>query len=175
MTAPRSLAPRLVTDSLLAEHPGVVIVRGWRNLAIVVWTAQANGPAAELVNQTMNRPDTRGSRQSYVHVIHNKLPLPDGAARRSFMNLMRDRGRELACVGVVVLGGGFWASAMRNAVIGMRVLAPSNFDFNVFGSCEEVVDWLPAAHERQTGVAVPASALSQWLNTAREALPPTGS
>jgi hypothetical protein len=148
-----------------------VIVRGWRNLAIVVWTGQANGLAAELVSQTMDRPDVLGMRQSYVHVIHKELPLPDGAARRVFMQLMKARGQQLACVGIVVLDSGFWASAMRNAVIGMRVFAPNSFDFRVFGSCEEVADWLPAAHERQTGVAIPEPALIQWLSAAREAIP----
>lgn len=163
------------TDQLLVQEPGVVIVRGWRNLAICVWTGQATGPAASLVAQTLDRPDVQGLRQSFVHVIHNKRPLPDGDARRIFMQLMKERAAALACIGIVVLGSGFWASAMRNAVIGMRVFAPNTFDFRVFGSCEEVVSWLPLAHERHTGVAIPQLALAKWLGDAREALPHDGS
>jgi hypothetical protein len=165
------LIPKVVSDSLLVEEPGVVLARGWRNLAIVVWTGQATGPAAALIGQMLDRPEARGMRQSYIHVIHNKRPLPDAAARREFVQMMKNRARELACIGVVVLGSGFWASAMRNAVIGMRVFAPSSFDFRVFGSCEEVADWLPAAHERLTGVAIPENALTQWLSAARDAMP----
>jgi len=171
----RSTATNDSTDQLLAELPGVVMVRGWRNLAICVWTGQGTGPAAALVGRTLDRPEAQGLRQSFIHVIHNKLPLPDSNARKIFMQLMKDRAQGLACIGIVVLGSGFWASAMRNAVIGMRVFAPNTFDFRVFGACEEVVSWLPGAHERQTGVAIPSLALAKWLSHAREALPPTGS
>jgi hypothetical protein len=162
-------------DQLLVEQAGVMIVRGWRNLGICVWTGQATGHAAAMVAQTLDRPEVQGLRQSFVHVIHNKLPLPDSKARQIFMQLMKDRADGLACIAIVVLGSGFWASAMRNAVIGMRVFAPSTFDFRVFGSCEEVVGWLPAAHERQTGIVIPPLALAKWLSNAREALPRTGS
>lgn len=171
----RSPTPNDSTDQLLAEFPGVVVVRGWRNLAICVWTGQATGPAASLVSRTLDRPEAQGLRQSFIHVIHNKRPLPDSNARQIFMQLMKERAEGLACIGIVVLGSGFWASAMRNAVIGMRVFAPNTFDFRVFGACEEVIGWLPAAHERQTGVVIPPLALAKWLGNAREALPPTGS
>jgi hypothetical protein len=167
----RSLPPNAPADALLAEQPGVFSVRGWRNLAICVWTGQATGPAAEQVKRTMDRPDAHGMCQSFVHVIHNKLPLPDSAARQVFMSLLKERSDTLACIAVVVLGTGFWASAMRNAVIGLRVFAPSNFEFRVFGTCEEVVAWLPTAHEKQTGVAIPPTALAKWLGGARDILP----
>lgn len=158
-----SQLPTIVADAQLAEMPGVVSVRGWRNLTICIWTGQATGPAAQLVKTTIDRPQTQGVRQSFVHVINENLPLPDSASRSIFMTLMKERADDLACVAVVVLGSGFWASAMRNAVIGMRVFAPRNFDFRVFGSCDEVVLWLPAAHEKHTGVALPPDALAQWL------------
>lgn len=151
------------SDVLLAEVPGVVTLRGFSNIAIATWTGQATGEAAEVVVSSMDRPEVQGRRQSYVHVIHNKLPLPDAAARHVFMTSMKGRSSELACVAIVVLGTGFWASAMRNAVIGMRVFAPRAFEFRVFGSCEEVVAWLPAMHELKTGVAISPIALGRWL------------
>jgi hypothetical protein len=158
----------VVTDALLVEQPGVVVVRGWRNLSICVWTDKATGPTARLVMGTLDRPGAQGLRQSFVHVIHNKRPLPDSDARHVFMQAMKERADSLACVAVVVLGSGFWASAMRNAVIGMRVFAPSTFDFRVFGACEEVVGWLPGAHEKHTGITIPPVALASWLSAARE-------
>jgi hypothetical protein len=138
-------------------------VRGCKNLAVAIWTGQATGPAAELVVQTLERPEARGGRQSFVHVIHNQLPLPDAEAREVFMRTMKDYAPRLACIAIVVLGSGFWASAMRNAVIGMRVFAPRGFEFRVFGSCAEVVEWLPTCHQKETGVAIAPSDLSRWL------------
>lgn len=150
-------------DVPLAEHPGVVTVRGYRNVAFVAWTGQATRAAAETVVQLMDRPEVRGLRQSFVHVIHNRLPLPDADARHVFMQSMKERASDLACVAIVVRGTGFWASAMRSAVVGMRVFAPANFQFGVFGSHEEVVAWLPTKHTLQTGVELPPGAVSHWL------------
>jgi hypothetical protein len=150
---------------LLGELPGVVSVRGCKNLAIAIWSGQATGPSAELVVQALDRPELRGTRQSFVHVIHDQLPLPDSAARDVFMRTMKGRAKDLACVAIVVLGSGFWASAMRNAVIGMRVFAPRGFEFRVFGSCDEVIAWLPDVHAKETGVVIAPADLSRWLQS----------
>lgn len=56
--------------------------------------------------------------------------------------MMTERSSELACVAVVVGGTGFWASAMRNAVIGLRVFASRGFELRLHGSADEVVAWL---------------------------------
>jgi hypothetical protein len=82
-----------------------------------------------------------------------------------------ERGNELACVAVVVGGTGFWASAMRNAVIGLRVFASRKFELRLHGTVDEVVTWLPSAHQQQTQVELPASALREWLKQAQELEP----
>lgn len=157
-------SPARAVSAIVAELPGVVVLRGLANLTLCTWHGQATGRAAELVTQTMDRPELRGRRQSFIHVIHTGLPLPDAEARQVFMNTMKERANDLACVAVVVLGTGFWASAMRNAVIGMRVFAPRAFEFRVFGTCDEVVDWLPTANEKLAGVALAPEALRALLS-----------
>ena len=150
----------------VAAYPGVVTISGWRNVRIVSWVAQAIGPAVEEVHRAMDRSQSF-PQYSWVHLIRDKLPLPDARARDGFVRMMRDRSSELACVAVVVGGTGFWASAMRNAVIGLRVFAPGKFDLRLHGSIDEVVTWLPNAHQRKTQVELPATALRELLMQAQ--------
>jgi hypothetical protein len=154
----------------IAEYPGVVTISGWQNLRIVSWVAQAVGPAVDELALAMDR--SRDFPQcSWVHLIRDKLSLPDAAARSGFVRLMTDRSSEIACVAVVVGGTGFWASAMRNAVIGLRVFASRKFELRLHGTADEVVLWLPSAHQRQTRVELPANSLREWLKQAEELEP----
>ena len=146
----------------VAEYPGVVTISGWQNLRIVSWVAQGIGPAVDVIHLSMDRSKDF-PQYSWVHLIRDKLPLPDAMAREGFVRMMRERSNELACVAVVVGGTGFWASAMRNAVIGLRVFAPGKFDLRLHGTIDEVVTWLPGAHERQTKIELPAQVLRELL------------
>ncbi|HEX5659681.1 MAG TPA: hypothetical protein VFX59_20940 [Polyangiales bacterium] len=116
----------------------------------------------------MDRPGAAGRRSSYVHIIRDQLALPDADARTGFTQLLRKRHAELGCVAIVVGGTGFWASAMRNAVIGLRLLGPRDFEFRLYGTADELVEWLPAAHQRLTGVSIAPVTLRQLLSTAQE-------
>lgn len=154
----------------VAEYPGVVVIAGWQNLRIVSWFAQAIGPAVDVLAMSMNRSQDY-PQYSWVHLIRDKLALPDADARAGFVHMMTERSDELACVAVVVGGAGFWASAMRNAVIGLRIFASNKFELRLHGTPDDVVKWLPAAHQRQTQVELPAATLRQLLTQAQEMEP----
>lgn len=154
----------------IAEYPGVVTISGWQNLRIVSWVAQATGPAVDEVALAMDR-SREYPQYSWVHLIRDGLGLPDADARAGFVRMMTERSNELACVAVVVGGTGFWASAMRNAVIGLRVFAPRKFELRLHGTTDEVVKWLPGAHQRTTKVELPANLLREWLKQAQELEP----
>lgn len=161
MTATRHTAR--VALELAGEHPGVLVMSSWQNLGIVVWQGGATGHAVETLIRAMDKLRSPERRFSLVHLIKEGLPLPDGGARTNFIRAMKDLQNELGCVAIVVGGTGFWASAMRNAVIGLRVLAPRTFDFKLHGTPGEVVQWLPEAHQRRTGVELPSEALASML------------
>jgi hypothetical protein len=152
-----------VALELIGEYPGVVAISAWKNLAICSWTGGAVGPSVDVVVRAMDKIRPPDQRCSWVHLIRSGLPLPDSAARSSFIRAMKERQSELACVAIVVGGTGFWASAMRNAIIGLRVLAPRSFEFRLHGAHEEVAAWLPEAHKRQTGVDISAETLLRLL------------
>lgn len=154
----------------VAEYPGVVMIGGWKNLRIVSWVAQAIGPAVDVLALSMDRSQEY-PQYSWVHLIRDKLALPDADARAGFVHMMTERSGELACVAVVVGGAGFWASAMRNAVIGLRIFASNKFELRLHGTNEDVVKWLPAAHQKRTQVELPSATLRQLLMQA-EAIEP---
>lgn len=161
MTAPRHSSRAAL--ELAGEYPGVLAVSAWKNLGICSWTGGATGPAVDALVQAMEKVRVPGQRSSWVHLIREGLPLPDGGARTNFIRLMKERQDELACVAIVVGGTGFWASAMRNAVIGLRVFAPRTFEYRLHGSPGEVVEWLPQAHRDKTGVELPSETLAQLI------------
>lgn len=163
MTERRSTPSRF---ELVGEYPGVLRITAWENVTVCMWSGQADGPATMELERSMDRRGTRVRRLSYIHLIRDRLALPDADARRNFRHMMTRRNAELACVAIVVGGTGFWASAMRNAVIGLRVLSPRDFTFRIHGSTSEVLDWLPTMHEERTGVAVSRELLRALLEQA---------
>jgi hypothetical protein len=146
------------------------MIGGWQNLRIVHWVGQAIGPAVDVVALSMDRSQDY-PQYSWVHLIRDKLALPDADARAGLVHMMTVRSNELACVAVVVGGAGFWASAMRNAVIGLRIFASHKFELRLHGTSDDVVKWLPAAHQRRTQVELPADTLGQLLVQAQEIEP----
>src|SRR4051812_44305352 len=95
---------------LVAEYPGVLAVSAWKNLGICSWTGGATAPAVEALVRAMDKVRVSDQRVSWVHLIKEGLPLPDAGARSGFVNVMKERQAELACVAIVVGGSGFWAS-----------------------------------------------------------------
>ena len=53
----------------------------------------------------------------------------------------------------------------------LRVFAPRKFELRLHGAVDEVVAWLPSAHQRQTQVELPAAALREWLRQAQDVEP----
>jgi hypothetical protein len=92
--------------------------------------------------------------RSYVHMVPNAVALPDAEARAGLRYIMNRYEPFIACAAVLLDGSGFWASAMRNVVIGLRLLASTPFAYRVDTSLDDVLAWLPDEHYRRTGVRI---------------------
>jgi hypothetical protein len=103
------------------------------------------------------------TKLSYVHLVPNKLELPDAATRTAFIELAHNYGSRTACVAVVVGGVGFWASAIRGFVTGIRVIAPRSTDFRMHAEISELLEWFPEEHARRSGVQLESSDLLRKL------------
>mgnify|MGYP003471438812 CR=1 FL=1 len=143
----------------------MVWVYGFENITLIVWQAQPTERAVERLHAvTEKRRKQFPHGISVIHLVKGNIALPEQATRDAFVRLMKVTDGVLACVAVVVGGTGFWASAARSLVTGLRVLARGEFEMRLHGEIAEVVKWLPEKHAARTGVHVESSQLSQALH-----------
>jgi len=151
---------------LIDEEPGKYRFYKWQQLHIVVWVGAAAGKTAQRLGRVTPKP-LPGTRRSDIHIVTAGTALPSAEARSVFVELMREMQGDLACLAVVIEGGGFWASAMRSAVIGLGMMAPKVLPFRALGSLDDLTAWLPAEHKRLTGVTIDSVGLRRALTEAR--------
>ena len=149
---------------MLDTEPGAFIFGSWKNVFVGVWESQATMPAVErMVRATNVVNDLYPNGRSTIHIVANGADLPTAEVRTHFVNALKKNAGQLACVAVVVGGTGFWTSALRSFVTGLRWLAPRSFDFRMSTTIEEVAQWLPAEHGKRTGVDLDPRRLAQVL------------
>lgn len=154
-------SPELV---LLHTEPGQHAFYTWQNIMITCWSQRATGPAIEKVAQYRERMDREHPEGvSVIYLIANEAGLPTPEARAGVRELMARFSRKRACLAILIEGEGFWASAMRAAITGVRVLVPLNFPMQIFGRVNELAAWLPERHAQQTGVYVAPAELGGVL------------
>ncbi len=161
--------------TILDSEPEAFLFSAWQNVTIIVWLRQATGAdVARLTKVTESVVAAYPQGISNIHLIARGAAIPTPDARDGFVALMKTIERQLACVAVVLEGRGVVASALRNAIVGIRMLAPRTCAFRMHGNVEDVVRWLPEEHRTRTGVALDPAALASALAEARVAGQPSG-
>lgn len=147
--------------------PGAYAFGLWNNVLIARWEgpADAAGVAHLAAIGKAFGAEHPGGRQSGIHIVLEDVGLPTAEARAGLMQLMKSQADQVAAIGVVILGSGFVASAVRSFLAGLRFAAPRSFDFRVHGKTSDVTKWLPAAHLRQTGEELDALRLDRVLTS----------
>jgi hypothetical protein len=155
------------TATILSRGPGYAVAT-WENVLIGCWRIQSNvtvitelGAGAAI----LNRKYPGGF--SNLHVIWDDPPLPGADTRKLLQRQLNDYATPLACLGVVLEGTGFWASAVRSFVIGLRILAPRSFEMNITGSIQDLVTWAVPIHNAATAHPVAVAALTKVLSALR--------
>lgn len=155
--------------ALVAEFSGAHCAWQWRNVVVIGWygnpSAAASDRLTEMTAELLERMAPT-EKLSYVHLVTRKLTLPDAATRASLLDSSHRFATRTALSGVVVSGGGFWASAVRGFVTGIAVLAPRSLDLRVFGSVQQLLPWFTTEHTKRTGVRVDADELLNVLEQA---------
>ena len=150
---------------VLDSEPGAFIFGAWKNVFVGVWESQATTPAVDrMVRATAVLNEIYPAGRSTIHYVSHGANLPTAEVRGHFVDALNNNAENLACVAVVVVGTGFWTSALRSFVTGLRWLAPRSFDFRMNGSSEEVAKWLPDVHAKRTGVELDRRRLVQVID-----------
>ena len=160
------LVPRL---DILGGYADVMRYGRYKNVGICTWRGQATGLAVREVTDIVAGMLARGTElYSFIHLVPNRVPLPDSEAREGLIALMKQYEVRTACAAIVIGGTGFWASAMRNAVIGLRVVVPRSFEYRLHGDSDEILSWLPIAHSKRTGIEVTDHQLKRVLAESKD-------
>lgn len=154
---------------LLAASPGEYAFYRFGNLAINVWTAQPTGAAVRRLEElTVESRRSCPEGISSVHWLVAGVGLPTQEARAELRQLATRHGDHIACVGVVLNGEGFWASALRSALSGILLVGPkAQFPLRLYGTAEELADWLPGEHVRRTKTFLDRAALLARIDEVR--------
>lgn len=143
---------------------------GLENVTIVVWHGTPTVPAAQLLMRVSQRRRAQYvDGISAVHVVQGTFDLPDGPTRDAFVRVLRDSGGKLAVLCVLVKAGGFWASATRSLLTGLRVMSRGSFEIGLHTEVEAAVNYLLPRHLEKTGVPISKEQLSAELTRLFEA------
>jgi hypothetical protein len=140
---------------VLDSEPGAFMFGSWRNVFIGIWESQATMAAVDrMVKATDAMSELHPTGRSTIHIVVHGAGLPSAEVRTHFVDVLKKNADQIACVAVVVGGTGFWTSALRSFVTGLRWLAPRTFHFRMFTTIEELSRWLPDEHNKRTGIEV---------------------
>jgi hypothetical protein len=151
---------------IFGAHPGSFEVKLWHNITVTTWFGPATPSAAlklsELTKVLMTTLPPE-QRISVIHLVAPKLELPSNEVRTLFLQPLQQYADRFGCVSVIVGGTGFWTSAMRGFITGMRVLAPRTFDLRLHADAESLLEWFPEEHQKRTGFQIDPNALAAIL------------
>lgn len=159
-TAPASTP--LEPAHLYFTAPGCVMAT-WNNISLVIWGTQATLPLVERLTALSNELVRQHPRLSSVHVILDQAPLPSGEARAKLTKLTERFDPNLACVLTVILGSGFWNSAMRGFITGLHWIVSPRYKVLTCGTVKEGATWFAPLHTEHTGLAVDSAQLEQVI------------
>ena len=158
---------------VLDAEPGAFAFYAWQNVTLVAWASQATGPAVRRLSAVIaSTIAAHPEGISNIQLVARNAGLPTPEARESFADMMTSHARKLACVAIVLEGGGLWPAALKSEVVAMRMVAPRSFVFRMHDSIEDVPRWVTREHLKRTGVLVHPAQLRSLLLEARGFLAP---
>lgn len=102
---------------------------------------------------------------SFIHIAHDGAGLPDAGARHALSQMMAEFANVTVCVGVLLLGNGFWASAMQSALTGLRLLAPPRrWQMRFAASSTDLAGWVAKLHEQRTQRAIEPAEIATLMD-----------
>jgi len=160
-SAPAPTAPEPELEMIrLAAVPEQYGFYRWGNVAINVWNAPpSEASVACIADLTEQSSRTFPEGISSVHWLTPDAGVPSRSARAGLRAISVQHDEHIKCVAAVLDGGGFWASAVRAALNGIVMTADVKFVPRLYGNLDGLLDWLPEAHHRATGVRVRGGAL----------------
>jgi len=161
------LGSRASTLLLLAASPEAYAFYRWDNIAINVWASQPTGEAVKVLAQLTERSLSEcPSGLSSIHWLEQGVALPTAEARQGLGEIAKRYEKHLICVGVMLQGSGFWASATRSALSGIVLLAPRTYSLRFYGEVSELSAFVARAQGERAHKATDAALLRRVIEKA---------
>jgi hypothetical protein len=154
---------------ILVDSPAYFRIGMLGNVVVVGWRGPMDNAAiAQLGLVAHERKERAGAvRHSYIHLMTERVQLPDANTRNEIAKLLPALTDHTGVVVVVLDGSGFWVSALRGFLTGVRVVAPRAFDIRAESALENVLSWFPAEHLKRTGINISREQLEQLVLEAK--------
>jgi len=137
----------------------------WNHVAIGVWAVPGTVELVEAQTALMKQLCEEVPRFPAVHLVIKRAALPSGEAREAYQELARRYAPHMTCVGLLIEGDGFWASAVRAFLTG-AVMLERRLRTKAFGDLRELSVWVAAAHNEGSAETFDAEALHaalEWM------------
>jgi hypothetical protein len=153
--------------TIAARVRGHYVFGACKNVLITYWQHQANGEAIKrLVSVCDELLKAHPGGVSIVHLVREGAGLPDAEAREGLARMGDRFANETACLAVVLMGAGFWASALQSVLTGIRLIAPPRPSVMRFSrDLEALESWFAQEHQRRSGVRIEPAVLTALLRS----------
>lgn len=160
-------------DVVTYDHePGQFYFGYWYTVSILVWAQQADASAMRRLDaMTAHLTEKHPFGRSAVAFVLPGTAPPTEKARKVFER--HSSGETgLCCVGMVLEGEGFWASALRATMTNIHLSNANEVALKQADSIEEIAPWLAQVYLERTGEELPRVTLVAALQKARHELAP---
>jgi hypothetical protein len=153
--------------TMLAHVRGHYVMARWRNVIVVYWLGQGTVKAVQNVDALLAEFGGATARKlSCVHLIKDGAGVPDHDTRLAVRALHDRHAQRLACLGIVPMGEGFWASSLKRVFTALRIVGGTRTSLMRFArTTTELAAWLPREHAARTGVQLDEQQLAAVLES----------
>jgi|GEM_PF-3059976 hypothetical protein len=143
-------AKPLAPPSVLFAVDGCVMGH-CQDVVVIVWGIDVTPTLIEEYGKLLTHMASTHRLFSIVHIAPTLRGLPGGEIRAAFAAIAEEHVNALLLTAVLIVGSGFWSSAVRSVITSVQVLLRRKLNIRVCGSIDEVVTWLVPEHSGQTG------------------------
>jgi hypothetical protein len=161
------MTPASKSDRTQSE-PGRYLFYEWKNVAVIVWLASADGRAARCMTQFTDRIIRDWKAFSVIHVIEESAGMPSREGRDGFVETGLAHKGHLVCAGALLPHTGVLATLMRAFVRGVSTLMRGSVEVQIEQAAAPLASWMAPRHSERTGVHVSALQFEECIAEARK-------
>ena len=157
----------------LHEEPQLAVAE-IAGVMLVVWRKRATVDSVPKLDEGCRSLVARNGQFSTIHVVRGNVSLPDQETRAALQAFSERWADNVIASCVVLLGNGFWASAMRALVMTLRwgramQASGQAHKVHLVTDVSEAAEWLARRHSQQSAFRIEPHELERAMRQLLEA------